>query len=162
MQPAPRCPQQELLPGLGREQCRPRMDGVSLERCHRSTSGSCLLHSLPGAGTALPPSLSSLQPLHGGEHRCKHQTPSRVPVPGVSSVVQPGVRVAKQPVSHRWVSMAMEQECGGGGVEAEQMLLLLTDLHPCPKPLYRPAGMGMQRVQEPGSSVGTGRVQVGK
>lgn len=59
--------------------------------------------------------------------------------------------------------MAMEQECGGGGgVEAEQMLLLLTDLHPCPKPLYRPAGMGMQRVQEPGSSVGMGRVQVGK
>lgn len=52
-------------------------------------------------------------PFTGGsiaEHRCKHQTPSRVPVPGVTSVVQPGVRVAKQPVSHRWVSMVMEQE----------------------------------------------------
>lgn len=162
MQPAPRCPQQELLPGLGRYQCPSRMDGVSLERCHHSTSGSCLLHRLPGAGTALPPSLSSLQPLDGGGHRCKHQTPSGVPVPGVSSVVQPGVRVAKQPVSHRWVSMVMEQERGGGGIEAEQMLLLLTDLHPCPKALHRPADMGMERVQEPGSSVGMGRVQVGK
>lgn len=82
---------------------------------------------------------------HRGEHRSKHQSPSRVPVPGVSSVVRLGVCVAKQPISHRWVSMVMEQE--GGGVEAEQMLLF-TGLHPCPKALHRPVGTGMHRVQE--------------
>lgn len=42
--------------------------------------------------------------------------------------------------------MVMEQK-HGEGVGAKQMLLFV-ELHPCPKALPGPAGMGMQMVQE--------------
>jgi len=65
----------------------------------------------PPQGWDCSPAIAFLASAHSRrEHRCEHQVPSRVPVPEVSSMVQLGVHVAGQPVSHHWVSMVMEQE----------------------------------------------------
>lgn len=111
MQPPPHWRQEELLTGLGRNQGCSWVDGASLGRCHLNTSGSHFLHCLPGA--VLPPSPSSFQPLHGRSVSARTKAPPGSLYLGVSSVVQPGICVAKQPISRRWVSMVMEQKHGG-------------------------------------------------